>query len=118
MACIKNMGNCPCPRCLIEKKYVYLMGSKADMNHRGTQKRVYDHALEWSINRARERIFKEGKLVAGTFVEALMNPKSLIPTRVSYVCIYLILTNSEVRVHLQNGLKSFLGAIILCLLWI
>ncbi|PBK86077.1 hypothetical protein ARMGADRAFT_1047940 [Armillaria gallica] len=58
MACLKTMGTCLCPRCLIQKSEVQQMGTKT--------------------------IFLKGKAINSTHIEAFLKDESLILTRSAF----------------------------------
>lgn len=59
------------------------IGTKLDFKRRQQLARVDDEHHQQDVNRARNFIFENGAPVGGTHVEALLNPKSRVPTRVS-----------------------------------
>jgi hypothetical protein len=83
LASIKFLGQCPCPRCLVKKVDVPKMGMKSDLRRRDKLQRVDDHSRRHSVARAWSLIFEKGAPVSGTWVNNLLNDKSLVPTRVS-----------------------------------
>lgn len=82
LACIRFLGKCPCPTCLVEKKNIAAMGSKRDMKTR-TKARTDDKHTQGIIARARSWIFEKGYNLRSAMVERLLYPLSLLPTRVS-----------------------------------
>jgi len=81
IANIKNMGQCPCPRCNIKMTEVKDMG-KAEDNHRRADVRKPTPGLFHAVKKARKAIFK-GFKVSGSRVERLLGGWSRIPTMVN-----------------------------------
>ncbi|KAI0090931.1 hypothetical protein BDY19DRAFT_886661 [Irpex rosettiformis] len=80
LTCIRFLGRCPCPTCLVEKKNIALMGSKR--NSAGSRKsRVDDESTQGLIARARSWIFERGYRLTSKMVERILKPLSLLPTR-------------------------------------
>ncbi len=82
MACLKYLANCPCPRCLILKSRVPRLGTKADARDRQKLARIDSEQIHNKINRARQRLFVDGKSINSVFVNQELQPTSLVPTRV------------------------------------
>jgi hypothetical protein len=80
IATIKDMGLCPCPRCLTPKSFFNSLGLVRDMKSRITDFRVYVMA---KIVKAREYIYKSGNTVDGAKVEHTLGEGSWVPTIVS-----------------------------------
>ncbi|KAK0437054.1 hypothetical protein EV421DRAFT_1739254 [Armillaria borealis] len=74
MACLKTMGTCLCPQCLVQKSEVQQMGTA----------RVDSHSRRWQVEEARKTIFLKGKAINSTHVEAFLKDESLIPTRSTF----------------------------------
>ncbi len=81
-ACLKQMGNCLCPQCFVEKRQVPQVGSPEDMERR-LRERVDNEERQADIEEARELIFLEGATPASSGVEAILNPTSSLPVHVS-----------------------------------
>lgn len=81
LACIRFLGKCPCPTCLTKKKWVHEMGSYRDAQCRS---HLRHDMVEVQANIAQTRwwIFNAGKSIGSSYVEALLKPTSLLPTRV------------------------------------
>jgi hypothetical protein len=90
LANIKFLGQCPCPRCLVKKVDVPKMGTKPDMHNREVTVRVDDNARQWSIKRARQLIFQMGARINGKRIRNILDPQSLVPTRVSFKFLYYV----------------------------
>ncbi|KAH7904408.1 hypothetical protein BJ138DRAFT_1138545 [Hygrophoropsis aurantiaca] len=80
LACIRNMGGCPCPRCLIPLSRVPDLGMARDMAQRRTLARTDDAHRRNAISNARKLIYEQGWAVDSAPVERLLKPDSLVPT--------------------------------------
>src|SRR5262245_26895967 len=54
LATIRNLGRCPCPRCLIPMSRVHNMGKVLDMKQRKTLARIDDEARRDKVSKARD----------------------------------------------------------------
>ncbi|KAG5219501.1 GLOBIN domain-containing protein [Salix suchowensis] len=79
---IRDMGNCPCPRCLVKKSAICALGTPADMKQRQDGKRVDSRALHMKIAKARKLIYQQGYVVNSKLVDDLLKPESLVPTEI------------------------------------
>ncbi|KIJ06917.1 hypothetical protein PAXINDRAFT_19881 [Paxillus involutus ATCC 200175] len=80
LTCLKFLGHCPCPRCLVEKDRIDCLGSKSDRHQRNDSIRV-DNQQRWNwIEIARQKIFNFGRSVISKAVENLLGARSLVPT--------------------------------------
>ncbi|KAF9491917.1 hypothetical protein BDN71DRAFT_1273770 [Pleurotus eryngii] len=77
---IRDMGNCPCPRCLVKKSAIRALGTPADINQRRNGKRVDSKTLHTKISKARKLIYKQGYVVNSKLVDNLLKSESLVPT--------------------------------------
>ncbi|TBU53092.1 hypothetical protein BD310DRAFT_981403 [Dichomitus squalens] len=85
VACLKFLGKCACPECLIEKKDFDKMGTWTDLKHRVTKKREDTGMLHAAIAKAREWIFALGRAPEGSNIKAtLLNQVSIRPTRSAF----------------------------------
>jgi hypothetical protein len=82
IASIRNLGRCPCPRCLIPLDRVANLGMRRDMAQRRTLARIDNVKRRNRVEMAREKIYKNGYVVDSTAVEALLQEDSLVPTAV------------------------------------
>jgi hypothetical protein len=85
LATIRDKGLCPCPRCLIPKVKIDLMGQVRDLAQRISHPRniLYD-----VVQTARRFIYQLALPINGTAVEQLLKPNSSIPTVVCHVCLF------------------------------
>lgn len=97
LASIRNLGDCPCPRCLTPIQLAHKFGTPEDKEKRRQDARVDDKKRQKNISNARKLIY--GKLgvkknsnygVNSTAVEKLLKKESLVPTE---VCLPLKLMN-------------------------
>jgi hypothetical protein len=84
LAGIRNMGNCPCPRCLVTKADLHKLGSTSDRAQRVSKARVDDHIRRFNIAQARSAIYDDNLQVSSAAVESFLKPESLLPTRVCH----------------------------------
>ncbi|KAG2046937.1 hypothetical protein BDR06DRAFT_1014331 [Suillus hirtellus] len=76
IATIKDMGTCPCPRCLTPKSLFPSLGLLRDMKSHINNLRVYVSA---NVIKAREYIYKSGNTVDGTKVGEILGEGSWVP---------------------------------------
>jgi hypothetical protein len=79
---IRNLGRCPCPRCLIPLDRVVNMGQHRDMTQRETLARVDDVSRRNRVASAREIIYEKNYAVDSKAVDNLLQVDSLVPTAV------------------------------------
>ncbi|KAH7924391.1 hypothetical protein BV22DRAFT_1195981 [Leucogyrophana mollusca] len=77
IATIRDMGGCPCPRCLIKKDQIVGLGTRADQELRTNQARTDNEARRTKVASARDLIYKHGYVVTSEHVENLLKPESL-----------------------------------------
>jgi hypothetical protein len=82
LACIRNRGNSPCPRCLIPKSRIRNLGMTLDMRQRLSLARVDNDARKRKIQTARQIIHEKNYAVNSEAVENLLKDESLVPTSV------------------------------------
>jgi hypothetical protein len=86
LALIRDMGRCPCPRCMVIISEIPNLGSKIDMAKRGASSRgspSLSADVTRKVEKARQQIYSKRKGVKSTAVEALLKEKSYVPTVVS-----------------------------------
>ena len=81
LATIRDKGLCPCPRCLIPKVKIDLMGQVRDLTQRISHARniLYD-----VVQTARRSIYQLAIPINGGAVEQLLKPTSSVPTVVRH----------------------------------
>ena len=102
IASIRNLGNCPCPRCLIPLNRVHNLGMARDRTQRVTLARVDNSQRRNKISTARTLIYEKNLQVNCTAVEDLLKEMSLVPTTVR--AIYII---SNVAISLMEPQNAF-----------
>ncbi|KAI0645610.1 hypothetical protein C8Q79DRAFT_965394 [Trametes meyenii] len=80
LATVRDMGICPCPRCLIPKDMICELGTARDHEWRTTDARKDDTERQRAVLTARSYILKKGLGVNSTAVEAVLKSRSLVPT--------------------------------------
>jgi hypothetical protein len=84
LATIRDKGLCPCPRCLVSKSRLDLMGQRRDITSR--QKNIREY-LSLFVLAAREKIYKKASAIGGAAVNRLLKETSAVPTIVRLVFI-------------------------------
>jgi hypothetical protein len=79
---IRNLGQCPCPHCLIPLDHVAKMGMCQDMTQCRTLAWVDDVKWHNRVERAHEKIYEMGYVVDSMVVKDLLQEDSLVPTAV------------------------------------
>ncbi|EDQ99528.1 uncharacterized protein LACBIDRAFT_334986 [Laccaria bicolor S238N-H82] len=79
LACIKYLGNFPCPCCLISKVDISKLGTKRDRKLRNSKEQVDDENQQSKIQLVQDWIYKGGYGIVSVAVERILGPKSLIP---------------------------------------
>ncbi len=80
IATTRDMGGCPCPRCIVPKDQIRNLGTASDKNMREGGKRRFTDEIREKIAQARKYIYKDGYAVNSEKVEKLLKPESLVPT--------------------------------------
>ena len=88
LASIRNLGRCPCPRCLILLDHVPNMGMHRDMAQCMSLAQINNPEWCSHIKAAREIIYVKGFKTDSKAVEDLLQQDSLVPTAVN-VCFLL-----------------------------
>ncbi|KAI0823815.1 hypothetical protein BC628DRAFT_1420563 [Trametes gibbosa] len=84
IACIKYLGRCPCPDCLVEKDKIHLMGTKRDMAIRQNKRCEDTPWLQRTLVRIRGWIFNRGLATEGKAIEAVLNATSTSPNQSAF----------------------------------
>jgi hypothetical protein len=84
VATLRNLGQYPCPRCLVARKDIRNLGKKRDRKKRTTGKRVDDQARRDKIKEARKDIFCRGEGVDSVKIKRALAYGSLVPVNVSF----------------------------------
>lgn len=85
LASIRNLGNCPCPRCLIPLAQTHNMGMHHDKEERMACARVDNKIRQKKVADARKLIYEKNYAVDSKQVENLLKEESLVPTDVCLV---------------------------------
>ena len=85
MACIRNLGGLPCPRCEMQLSKVHLVGTKSDRRDRTKLLRVDDEPRRFKVSQARKHIYDNNNGISSVGVERMLKPLSLVPTTVRLV---------------------------------
>lgn len=88
IAGIRNLGACPCPRCLIPLDRAQNLGMARDKSQRFSLARVDDTKRRVLISTARNLIYKQNYAINSAAVERLLKPQSLVPTLVWFGCLF------------------------------
>ncbi|KZV89952.1 hypothetical protein EXIGLDRAFT_771236 [Exidia glandulosa HHB12029] len=80
LATTRDMGDRPCPRCLVKLKDLSLMGTESDMKTRTENLREDSEERISMVERARHLIYKLGYAVGSKVVEAILKEDSWTPT--------------------------------------
>jgi hypothetical protein len=81
LATIKNLGQRPCPRCLILKKDIPDVGTPRDTQRR-QRFRSDNKRKRQDVEDARKLIYQEGRLIQHKKVQDILGKQSTVPTRV------------------------------------
>ena len=82
IATIRNLGTCPCPRCLIPKTQTHLLATESDLRQRILLSRSDTAQHREKVMSARKLIYERHYAVDATHVEELLKDQSLVPTMV------------------------------------
>jgi len=82
LASIRNLGTCPCPRCLIPLSRVHNLGMPRDMAQRFTMARIDNNTRQGKVTAARRLVYEKGYIVSSAAIEGLLKDESLVPTAV------------------------------------
>jgi hypothetical protein len=100
LASIRNLGLCPCPRCLIPKERLQNLGKARDRQQRLTLRRRDDAQRRSAVASARKLIYEKNYAVDSQGVERLLKAQSLVPTYVRdcRISVYRFLTADTERI--------------------
>ncbi|KAH7908632.1 hypothetical protein BJ138DRAFT_1204895 [Hygrophoropsis aurantiaca] len=77
IAAMRDMGRCPCPRCLVSKQAMDRIGLLRDIQLRLTRTRQY---VLQKVQEARRLIFQCAKAVDSIYVDRILGSESWVPT--------------------------------------
>lgn len=123
LSSIRNMGNCPCPRCLIPKDRAHLLGTKRDKSQRISIARVDNQCYRAKISSARDLIYIKNRAVDSVPVQRFLKQQSLVPTEVG---TFLLSSSSAFferslifrRTHFQRNYRILDSIYLLYFWWI
>jgi hypothetical protein len=87
IASIRNLGRCPCPRCLIPLSQAKDLGTKSDILQRRSLIRTNTQIRQENVAAARQLIYERNYAVDNVHVNALLKDESLVPTSVCELLI-------------------------------
>jgi hypothetical protein len=83
MSCLRYLALCPCPRCLLLKSKISLIGLKTDIKMRLILVRKDSEDRREKVEQAQTLMFDKGIAITSVMIERILQPQSLTPTRVS-----------------------------------
>lgn len=89
MTCLRFLSLCPCPRCLLPKSRIPMIGSKSDTKQRIQLMRADSEDRQHKIEQARKLMFVGGINITSEQIERILRPTSLVPTRVGLIPLLL-----------------------------
>lgn len=94
LSSIRNMGRCPCPRCLIPKDHLHRVGTELDKSQRSTLARVDNKIYRETIATAHAKIYEGNWAVDSAPIENLLQEHSLVPTKVFvFFCLLIFIAS-------------------------
>ena len=111
-SCIRNLGNCPCPRCLTPLSLTHRMGLQEDLSRR-KKLRKDDATRRDIVEKCVKMIHEKGRPVSCKAVEDLMQPESWVPITV----IHHLWVRVDCMVGSYLSIECVLVAIINAWLW-
>ena len=81
--CIRFLGNCLCPHCLVQKKDVIHMGTQDNIEMQATNVWISDEAWMAKVKKACKYIFQSGAGVNSDCMNKILQDESLVLTYVS-----------------------------------
>jgi len=111
---LRNLGHCPCPRCLIPMDRVPNMGMPRDMSQHVSLMRVDNVKWRIRVKAVHEAIYEHNHGVGGVAVEKLLKEHSLVPAAVGgvFLIMCLVLMFYGFRMH---SLTSYHYSTSICL---
>jgi hypothetical protein len=117
MSCLRYLALCPCPRCLLLKSKISLIGLKTDIKMRLILVRKDSEDRREKVEQARTLMFDKGIAITSVMIERILQPQSLTPTRVS-ATLCRIDFNLELlvpRMHSQSDFSTTASTSMNCL---
>ena len=82
IATIRNLGKCPCVRCLVTKDEIHQLGLVRDFQVRTERLRLDDSHRQREVQQARKALYSGKCGVGSKAIEDLLAKKSQVPTQV------------------------------------
>ena len=83
IATIRNLGDCPCPLCLVRRDDIRKLGMRSDKNTHEKHARIDDNERRRKVKNGRDMIFKQAYAPGNDYTEKFLKPESLVPVEVS-----------------------------------
>ncbi|KAF8842659.1 hypothetical protein BDN67DRAFT_989041 [Paxillus ammoniavirescens] len=80
IANLRNLGHCPCPRCLVSKDRIHLFATGRDMLEQDLLARSDTQERHNKISSAHKLIYEKNYAVDNSQVEELLKTESMVPT--------------------------------------
>jgi hypothetical protein len=110
LATVRDKGICPCPRCLVPMTLIHRMGTRADVQMRTDTLRRDNLHRQKLIKRARFLIYNDNKAVNNDEVEELLQPKSFVPTEVSFRYFISVMSMVNIPIYYTECLLTAASA--------
>jgi hypothetical protein len=107
LASIRNLGACPCPRCLIPLSRAHNLGMVRDRTQRVTMVRVDDGSRQGKVKTARRLIYEKHYQINGTAIENLLKDQSLVPTAVCHLYFVFLPTHHLTECFLGEAISAW-----------
>jgi hypothetical protein len=106
MSCLRYLAHCPCPRCLLLKSKISLIGSKTDTKMCLVLVRKDSEERREKVEQARTLMFEKGIAITSVKIERILQPQSLTPTRVSTILCRINLELMVPRIHSRSDFST------------
>ena len=83
LATIKCLGRNPCPRCLVQKEDISLVGTNTDITTCNHHLQTNNDTMQQKVERACKLIFTEGLGIKSHQIGKILKDYSNVPTQVS-----------------------------------
>lgn len=84
IATIRNLGNCPCPLCLVHRDDIHLLGTAQDQQTRSEHPRIDDEDRRRRNQLARNIIYEQGYAPGNEHSEGFLKSDSSVATEVGF----------------------------------
>lgn len=82
VATIRDLGNCPCPLCLVTLDQIALLGQVTDERTRSSKRRMDTAERVGKVTSARKIIYQKGYAPGNDHSDHFLKPESLVATEV------------------------------------